>query len=147
MALKQGVQMFMIPTSKSSCKETISQEITAGGTLQVDEEAYEIFKEPLGNITGESSLPAIGSPTSSCHGSLAAMPISGCPTSSLAAIGFGEASSTASGLDECDEEEVKDLGLKIKRCENLLKVGLSVLTPMKDESQESLQDNGDPALP
>ena len=125
MKLQQGVQMFMIPTSKSTCQESVAQEIHADAHLSCDEEAYEALREPLG-IMDTAPLPAIASPSSaSCQAS------SSFPTANL-----GDFSAAATPGVDCSDEDLKEVAVSQKRSENLLKVGFSLLPPMKDHPED-----------
>ena len=127
--------MFMLPTCKNTSKDQISQEVSVGAKMELDESAYDVLKEPLGCIAGEPSLPAIGSPSaSSC-------PSASFPTSTSAgplALNMDSVSvvSGAGGQEEIADDDLQDLSTNVKRSENLLKVGLAQLPPMKDHYED-----------
>ena len=134
MAVQQGVQMFLIPKANSSCTEQVAQEFEATAKLEVDEEGYEAMKEPLTSLTGPDTvkaLPSVGSPS---HASNIGVPTSG------ACLGLGDNASVISMssqvVEDYSEEGLEALVLKLKKCENLTKVGLSQLPLMKGHSED-----------
>ena len=108
--------------------------------MQVEDGAHEAMKEGIGALPGPDvpaplPLPSLGSPSSKSSFGMVGNPL---PTSSAMSFGLGEQGSSvmSTGLDDCDEEETKDLSWKVKRAENLLKVGLQTLMPMEGHKED-----------
>ena len=117
-------------------KDCVEQTTESDANLNVDAVAHDAMRQGLASLPGSADsaplpLPAVGSPgKASSIGT-------GLPTVSALPIGLGESCSVATmGVEDCDEEELKDLALQLKRSENLIKVGLQTLTPLQSHDED-----------
>ena len=127
----QGVQLFMIPGFKSSVKDSVTQVMESNASMDVDANGHDCMKEALSTLPAQEVAPALTSLHSPSSASAAGSSLVGNPFMPPIA---DQLSVVSTSLEDGDLEE---LGLKVKRADNLIKIGLQHLMPMQNHSEDS----------
>ena len=163
MVQQQGVQMFLIPGTKSAMKENLTHSVESNAKMNVDAEGHSCLRDGFLSTIGDGAgadTPTLAAPgptplplcspgqmmgpmpamSSQGYGMLGPMSSNGFPSPSQ----FGDGSSNHGGADDCSESQLKELAWRVKRGENQLKLGLQQLGLMQSVDQDLGHIHGAP---
>ena len=126
--LHKGVQMFLIPTGRSATIDSTTHAITSTADMDVDATAHSTLRDVQTAASNGSDVASLLGPTSSVSPMLGPSS-SMSPTLALCAPG--------SALDG-DYEKLSELGLLVRKGENIGKIGLQQLDTLEKFGQDCL---------